>query len=187
MQQLIEWVNQEGKRWPAIVSSAILHQRFEWIHPFGDGNGRVGRALALWELYRRQFDTHHLFAVDETLWEHRKQYYAELSRAESGMDPDLTAWIYFMADMIEKTLEKTWKRFMDLASLKPHKAVNLNSGQERLLALLRHGPKRMRDLESELQLTRAGVHYLLKPLIATGLVRRSGTHKSGLYHLISLA
>jgi len=36
-----------------VLSSAILHHRFESIHPFADGNGRTGRALALWELYRR--------------------------------------------------------------------------------------------------------------------------------------
>jgi Fic family protein len=48
-----------------VLSSAILHYQFEWIHPFADGNGRTGRALALWELYRRGFDTHHIFSVDE--------------------------------------------------------------------------------------------------------------------------
>jgi len=50
---------------PTLDRPALVHCRFEAIHPFADGNGRTGRALALWELYRRGFDSHHIFAVDE--------------------------------------------------------------------------------------------------------------------------
>jgi len=65
MFELLEWWNVQAPKLSAVLSSAILHYRFEAIHPFADGNGRTGRALALWELYRRGFDTHHVFAVDE--------------------------------------------------------------------------------------------------------------------------
>ena len=94
MFELLAWWNQESARLSPVLSSAILHYRFEAIHPFADGNGRTGRALALWELYRRGFDTHHIFSVDEFYWEDRPRYYAALDavRREGG---DLTGWIEY--------------------------------------------------------------------------------------------
>ena len=69
MFELLEWWNTRAPELSPVLTSAILHYRFEDIHPFADGNGRTGRALALWELYRRGFDSHHLFSVDEYYWE----------------------------------------------------------------------------------------------------------------------
>jgi len=45
-------------------------------------NGRTGRALALWELYRRGFDTHHIFSVT-SLWENRLRYSPRLQPCDS--------------------------------------------------------------------------------------------------------
>ncbi|PJA18240.1 MAG: hypothetical protein COX62_08960, partial [Deltaproteobacteria bacterium CG_4_10_14_0_2_um_filter_43_8] len=72
MQGLLTWLNEPAKQLPAIFSSAILHLRFVEIHPFRDGNGRLGRLLATWELYRKGFDLLHIFALDEVLLEHRE-------------------------------------------------------------------------------------------------------------------
>src|SRR5712692_10402501 len=63
MHELLDWWNKDSLALSPVVSSAIVHYRFESIHPFADGNGRTGRALALWELYRRGFDSHHIFSV----------------------------------------------------------------------------------------------------------------------------
>jgi Fic family protein len=61
MFELLTWWNNESAKLSPVLSSAILHYRFEAIHPFADGNGRSGRALALWELYRRGFDASYFF------------------------------------------------------------------------------------------------------------------------------
>lgn len=60
--------------------------------PRGCGHGRTGHALALWELYRRGFDTHHIFAVDEFYWEDRPRYYAALNAVRQE-GADLTGWL----------------------------------------------------------------------------------------------
>src|SRR5437588_819360 len=65
MFELLEWWSEKATELSPVLSSAILHYRFEAMHPFADGNGRTGRALGLWELCRRGFDTHHIFSVDE--------------------------------------------------------------------------------------------------------------------------
>lgn len=45
LNQLVEWYRKNKKKYPAIILAAVVHNQFENIHPFGDGNGRVGRIL----------------------------------------------------------------------------------------------------------------------------------------------
>lgn len=181
---LLYWVNETGKEWHPVVSSAILHFRFENIHPFGDGNGRAGRALAMWELTRRKFDSLQLFAVDETLWLNRTRYYNALHETETRYPEDLTPWILFIAEMLVITLERTWERVMTLSQNSTAAALTLTPNQQQLLRLLRTGPRRPADLQRELHLTKPGFHFVLKPLLAAGLVHREGGHKSGVYRMI---
>ncbi len=109
MFELLAWWNKESIQMSPVLSSAIIHYRFEAIHPFADGNGRTGRALALWELYRRGFDTHHIFSVDEFYWEDRPRYYAALDavRREAG---NLTGWLEYSAEGLQLTLKRVWTR-----------------------------------------------------------------------------
>src|SRR6202034_1850316 len=135
MFELLEWWNRDSGKLSPVLSSAILHYRFEAIHPFADGNGRTGRALALWELYRRGFDTHHIFSVDEYYWEDRPRYYAALEAVRRG-DEDLTGWLEYCAEGLRQTLERVWLRVQVLNRKSPGKLV-LRAKQERLLQLLR--------------------------------------------------
>ncbi len=109
MFELLAWWNKESARLSPVLSSAIVHYRFEAIHPFADGNGRTGRALALWELYRRGFDTHHIFSVDEFYWENRPRYYAALDAVRAEGE-DLTGWLEYCAEGLLTTLERVWTR-----------------------------------------------------------------------------
>lgn len=113
MFELLQWWNGKSLELSPVLSSAILHYQFEWIHPFADGNGRTGRALALWELYRRGFDSHHIFSVDEYYWEDRPAYYAALDavRREGG---ELTGWLEYCAEGLRRTLDRTWTRIQSL-------------------------------------------------------------------------
>ena len=97
MSDLLEWWNKEAPKISPVLSSAIVHHQFETIHPFADGNGRTGRMLSLWELYRRGFDNHHIFSIDEFYWEDRPRYYAALEkvRQEEG---ELTSWLEYSAE-----------------------------------------------------------------------------------------
>jgi hypothetical protein len=97
VRELLDWWNDEAPALSPVLSSAIMHCRFEAIHLFADGNGRTGRALALWELYRRGFDRHHILSVDEYCWEDRPRYYAALA-AVQAWDEDLTAWLEYCAE-----------------------------------------------------------------------------------------
>lgn len=181
MQEYLEWWNQWAYEWSPVISSAILHYRFEEIHPFGDGNGRMGRALALWELYRRGFDTHHIFSVDEIYWENRPRYYAQLDavRKEKG---DLTGWLEYSGEVLHLTLERVLKRIEHLGQKKTGGKIILTPKQERLLHLLRDkGGLLPNEIWKELKMTKQGAMKILKPLLDSGLIRRIGTRKSGKY------
>lgn len=183
MFELLEWWNKKSATLSPVLSSAILHYRFEAIHPFADGNGRTGRALALWELYRRGFDTHHIFSVDEFYWEDRPRYYAAL-QAVRTQGSDLTGWLEYCAEGLSLTLERVWKRIQQLSAHSRGEKLVLRPKQEQLLQLLRdHGSLTPRQIWDALKVSKQGAMNLLRPLMKAGLVKREGTLKSGKYRL----
>ena len=182
MFELLEWWNKKAPELSPALSSSILHYQFEWIHPFADGNGRTGRALALWELYRRGFDSHHIFSVDEYYWEDRPAYYRALDavRDDGG---DLTGWLEYCAQGLCRTLDRVWTRVQSYQVKSTGKLV-LRPRQEKLLHLLRdHGSMAPSELWAALRISKQGAMDLLRPLISAGLVEKIGTKKTGRYAL----
>lgn len=181
MREYLEWWNSHAGNHSPIVSSAILHYRFEEIHPFADGNGRVGRAIALWELYRRGFDSHHIFSVDEFYWNDRSRYYAALDSVRRA-GGDLTEWLEYAAEGLQKTLDEVWKRVQAVIAQTGDRKISLQPKQETLLRLLEEGkgltPSEIWDA---LRITRQGAAKLIKPLLEAGLIRRIGGKKTGKY------
>ncbi len=185
MFELLEWWNTASQKLSPVISSAILHYRFEAIHPFADGNGRTGRALALWELYRRGFDTHHIFSVDEYYWEDRPRYYAALDGVRQTGE-DLTAWLEYCAAGLKQTLEHAWLRIQTFQVKSVEKLV-LRPRQEQLLHLLRdHGSMAPGEIWKALGVSRQGAMDLLRPLLDAGLIEKIGGKKTGHYVLKKL-
>jgi Fic family protein len=182
MFELLDWWNNQAGKLSPVLSSAILHYRFEAIHPFADGNGRTGRALALWELYRRGFDTHHIFSVDEYYWEDRPRYYAELAAVRERGE-DLTTWLEYNAEGLKQTMDRVWQRIQNFGIDWPIK-LNLRPRQERLLQLLRdHGSMAPAEIWAALEISRQGAMDLLRPLLEAGIVEKIGGKKTGRYSL----
>lgn len=183
MTALLSWWNGPARKLTPVISSAVVHYRFEEIHPFGDGNGRVGRLLAMWELYRRGFDTQHIFAVDEYYWHDRPRYYRQLAavRKQGG---DLTGWLEYTAEGLLAALGDVRDRIQAIAAETGREPILLRPRQEQLLRMLRdEGPLAPRRIWEALGVSRQGAMDLLRPLLAAGLVRRVGTKKSGKYTL----
>ncbi len=195
MAELLEWWNaargvgqlhlhwNKFPGWSPVITSSIVHYRFEEIHPFADGNGRTGRTLALWELYRRGFDTHHIFSIDEVYWENRSRYYEALDsvRKRGG---DLTGWLEYTAEAIHFTLGKVWLRVQHLIAGSGPKKIVLRPRQEQLLHMLKDRQGMTpREIRESIGVSKQGAMDLLNPLLKAGLVRRVGTKKSGRYIL----
>lgn len=183
MFELLEWWNHEAPALSPVLSSAIVHHRFESIHPFADGNGHTGRALALWELYRRGFDSHHLFSVDEFYWENRPRYYSALDAIRHEAD-DLTSWLEYCAEGLLQTLQRVWERMSQLSLASAQTKLVLRPRQEQLLRLLgQRGAMAPAAIWAALKVSKQGAMDLLHPLVRAGLVKRVGTLKSGRYLL----
>lgn len=183
MSDLLSWWNKEAAKVSPVVSSAILHHQFETIHPFADGNGRAGRMLSLWELYRRGFDNHHIFSIDEFYWEDRPRYYAALENVEEE-EGDLTSWLEYNAEGLRATLERVWSRIQKLTARSRQVKLVLRPKQEQLLHLLRdHKALTPRQIWDGIGVSKQGALDLLRPLMKAGLVRRIGTKKTGRYIL----
>jgi Fic family protein len=183
MFELLGWWNTHARDLSPVLSSAIVHYRFEAIHPFADGNGRTGRALALWELYRRGFDSHHIFSVDEFYWEDRPRYYRAL-QAVRDHGEDLTSWLEYGAEGLHHTLERVWQRIQQLSASRGQRPLVLRAKQEQLLQLLRaRGGLSPRELWDAIGVSKQGAMDLLHPLMKAGLVKRIGSLKNGRYVL----
>ena len=185
MFELLEWWNKDAPGLSPVLSSAIVHHRFETIHPFADGNGRTGRALGVWELHRRGFDSHHIFSVDEFYWEDRPRYYAALDIVRREGD-DLTSWLEYCAEGLRQTLERVWERMGELSVSTRSEKLVLRPRQEQLLKLLgQRGSLTPPELWAALKVSRQGAMDLLRPLLKARLVKRIGTLKNGRYVLKS--
>jgi Fic family protein len=118
MKQFISWYNNNEIISP-IIKAAVAHLYFESIHPFEDGNGRIGRAIAEKAL-SQGFDNPIMFSISKTIEKNRVDYYKALRNAQQTLD--ITGWIKWFASIIimaqidaEKMINFTIKkvRFFD--------------------------------------------------------------------------
>lgn len=181
---LLHWLNSsKTMEEHPVVTAAIAHHRLVSIHPFMDGNGRIARSLETWILVHRDFDTHHLFALDEFFDHDRNRYYREIQRVRDHGDV-LTSWLEYVSEGILETLNRTQRRIQGLGKLKPATRIVLMPKQERLLQLLVHSPRLGGgELARSLSITRSHLSKILRPLLDAGLVHKDGSTKSAFYGL----
>jgi Fic family protein len=100
MSRFIAWFNrtgpQGGSSLPAMTRAGVAHLYFESIHPFEDGNGRIGRALAEKAL-AQSFGQPALTGLATTILAHQRSYYEALEGANKGME--ITEWLAWFAEI----------------------------------------------------------------------------------------
>lgn len=181
---MISWINSPpSEKLDPVIVSAIAHHRLVSIHPFADGNGRISRALGVWLLYTRGFDTHHLFALDEYFEQDRQRYYEKIQQARD-LDDDLSYWLEYAAQGIVETLRKTKERILSLAIKIKAPKITLTKRQEDVLRFLRDkGRVKSPDIEKAFKFTRARAGQIMKPLVDAGLIVREGQTRATTYRL----
>lgn len=108
MQRFITWFNRtrpEGEETlPALVRSGVTHLYFESIHPFEDGNGRIGRALSEMAL-SQHLKRPTLISLSTALEAHRKRYYSALQQASTRME--ISDWLRYFCRMVLEAQDRT--------------------------------------------------------------------------------
>lgn len=102
MEQFFAWYHQptlpvKDNISKAILKSAIAHLYFETIHPFEDGNGRIGRALAEFTL-SQTIESPVILSLSKAIEKGKKEYYEQLKRAQR--DLYITEWINYFAQVV---------------------------------------------------------------------------------------
>lgn len=94
MDDLISFMNNEMIIYHPLINAAIIHAQFESIHPFEDGNGRLGRLLIPLYLYSKDVIDAPLFYISEAIGKDKYRYYKTLQETRDG---DYNEWIrYFL-------------------------------------------------------------------------------------------
>lgn len=88
-----------------LIKVAILHAQFESIHPFLDGNGRLGRIMIALYMMQSEQVSSPIFFVSEELEKQRAKYYHLLNRTR-GNHPDWYSWLNFFIDASDRMAEK---------------------------------------------------------------------------------
>ena len=146
MARFVKWFNRSGpsgvETLPSLTRAGIAHLYFESIHPFEDGNGRVGRAIS--EKALAQGAGHStLTALAETILIRRKSYYAALEAANKTNE--ITPWLAWFAGVSIEAQRRTAARIeflIDKTRLLDRLRGQINERQEKaLLRMLREGPE----------------------------------------------
>lgn len=177
MADLMAWLTQ-AKDHPLIASS-VFHYEFEFIHPFSDGNGRMGR---LWQtLILSQW--HPLFLslpLESVIKEHQQAYYQALEQADQQADS--TPFIQFMLSVIAQTLAQNAlvnapvNQVTDLSGLKTPDAI---------MALLRANPELTRQqLADCIGKDLRTIGRAIAKLQQNGKIARVGSDKTGHWEVI---
>jgi Fic family protein len=96
---LIEYINLEDKT-PPLIKAALIYAFFELIHPFLDGNGRVGRLLIIMFLLKEKVIEHPILTISYYLKEKRKEHYLKLGNISK--EGDVEAWVqFFLTSVVE--------------------------------------------------------------------------------------
>lgn len=104
MEAFLAWFNDIGQTPPSLLKSAVAHLWFVSIHPFDDGNGRIGRAISDMVLSQADGSKLRYFSMSMQISREKKEYYRVLESTQRG-DGDITDWLEWYLSCLERAVE----------------------------------------------------------------------------------
>jgi Fic family protein len=179
MNNLVKFINGQEEQFVPI-RAVLAHYVFEKIHPFLDGNGRVGRLFIQAILYTSGYGMKGLLPIEEYLDTHREGYYAVLDNKET----DVTEYLEFVLAAIAETAEKTKqqlllkKDFLPEDTLLPRRGEILNVIRDHKMVNFDQIRRRF------LRVNERTLRYDLKKLADAGFVKKLGSTKGVYYEAV---
>ena len=107
-----KFINNDTLFVPDLIKVAILHYQFETIHPYQDGNGRIGRLIIPLYLLEKRILSKPCFYISDYLERHRTEYYDALNRVR--LNNDLVGWIKFFLTAVIETAKSGKTKFKNV-------------------------------------------------------------------------
>lgn len=179
MADLFAWLK-NGREHP-LIKSCVFHYEFEFIHPFQDGNGRMGR---LWQsvILKEWKPVFAWIPVETLVKEHQAEYYSALNSSDKNAES--TAFIVFMLEIISKEIDKIIEH-QNKASA--HEPINepINEPIKLVLDVISKNPYLSKEaIAAEIGKSRATVTRVLLKLQNSGKIRRIGANKNGHWEIV---
>jgi len=188
MQELVAFINRDDPPKYDLIKVALAHHRFGWVHPFGNGNGRVVRLLTYALLIKYGFNVKtggRVLNPTAVFCSDRDTYYAMLATADSGTPAGLESWCVYVLQGVLTELKKvdqlTRYDYLSQQILLPALAYarsrGLISAQEEavLLATVKKGVVKAADLSSAMPgLNTTQRTYQIKKLVERKMLQPIG-------------
>lgn len=178
MKKFVEWFNKNEPKMNPVEFAARAHQKFVFIHPFVDGNGRVARLIMNLALLRGEYTVAIIPAV------RRMEYVAALESARK----DVSAFVEFVADCVVSTQEDLLRLLENSGGVKmPNGGANRTAGggvnllDKILQEIKKNGGLNAPSLASRLSLSLRTVQRYLKQLTEQKKIEFRGAPKNGGY------
>ena len=177
MADLFNWLKTSDVH--PLIKSCVFHYEFEFIHPFQDGNGRIGR---LWQtvILKEWKEVFAWIPVETLIKENQSEYYNALN--SSDKEADSSSFIEFMLSLLLKTIEEiieTEKKVTVKVSVK----VTVN--QQKILDVIKENPfVTQEELAQIIGLSRKSIIQNMKKLQENGLLKRVGADKNGRWEVV---
>ncbi len=163
-----------------LIKMALIHHQFESIHPFADGNGRIGRILNVLYLTRTGLLDIPILYLSRHINRHKAEYYRLLQAVRE--EGNWEAWVLYMLEAVEKTSRTTLALVegirKQMADVKQRMRTHLPKlySQDLLNNLFRHPYTRIQFVRDDLSVTRQTAADYLEQLVEKGFLEK---HKSG--------
>lgn len=190
MTTFIDWFNSIHASESVLGRAAIVHLYFENIHPFEDGNGRIGRAL-IEKVLSQRIGQPVLIAVSNLLEKRKKEYYSALEKCNRSLQAN--AWVDFFADVVLQAQKESMSLLyflIEKSKMLSSLSGKINPRQEKtLLRMFAEGLKGFKgglSAENYIAITktsRATATRDLLDLVQKGALVKTGELRHTRYHL----
>lgn len=161
---------------PVLIKIAIAHYQFETIHPFLDGNGRIGRLLISLQLIERGFLKYPVLYISDFFESHRPAYYDGLSQVRQ--QNDLQQWVLFFLEAVIDTAkhsQATFQSILELRAAYESKILKLGRKAARarklLLMLFANPVANVKQVQKHLDVGYAAANNLVNDFVELGILQ----------------